>query len=297
MSELLNLPEEVQISEIAPRDGLQNIESFIPTEKKIELIKLIKNAGFKHIELTSFVNPKWVQQMEDAYEITNLFTNDSEIAYCVLVPNKKGLERAIEAGAKEVVTVLSASETHNKNNVNRTVDESLQELVGLVHTAKDAGVKLRANIGTAFGCEFEGRIPNEKVVRIARTLEDAGYEGITLCDTTGMADPKFTYELCKEVTSSLNKAKVGVHLHQCNGIEYANALAALNAGIRIFEAACGGLGGCPFAPGSSGNMNTEHLIEMFLKMGIKTGINIEEVKKCAVFAKGIQREYSRKSCV
>lgn len=297
MYEPLNLPEEVQISEITPRDGLQNIENFIPTEKKIELINHIKNAGFKHIELTSFVNPKWVQQMRDAADIASNFINDTEMNYCVLVPNKKGLERAIESGVKEVVTVLSASETHNKHNVNRTVDESIQELVGLVQTAKSAGVKLRANIGTAFGCEYEGLIPNEKVVRIAKLLEDSGYEGITLCDTTGIADPKSTYKLCKDVIGSLNKAKVGVHFHKCNGIEFANVLAALSAGIRIFEAASGGLGGCPFAPGASGNMNTEHLIEMFLRMGIKTGIKIEEEKKCSALAKDIQREFSSKSCI
>ncbi len=296
MFELLNLPESVQISEITPRDGLQNIGNVIPTEKKMKLIKLLKDAGCKYIELTSFVNPKWVPQMQDAAEITRQFTRDKDVSWCVLVPNKKGLERAIEAGAKEVVAVLSASETHNKNNVNKTVEESLAELSGLVNTANDGGVRLRANIATAFGCEFEGKISPDKVIYIAKTLEDAGYEGITLCDTTGMADPKLTYDLCSRVISSLTAAKAAVHFHKRNGIEYANVLSALLSGIRIFEAASGGLGGCPFAPGASGNMNTEYLVEMFEKMGVKTGINLEGIKKTAEFAREIQNEYAEKPC-
>jgi len=163
----------------------------------------------------------------------SMFKNE-DITLKVLVPNRKGLERAIKAGAKDVVAVLSASETHNKNNVNLTIDESLAELKALAALAREARIKVRANIATAFGCEFEGHIPIEKVIKISRILENAGYEMITLCDTTGIADPALTLDLCSKMIDALPNTSIGVHFHRCNGIEFANVLAALMAGYSNF---------------------------------------------------------------
>lgn len=292
----MSFPESVKIVEVGPRDGLQNLEVFVPTEKKIDFINILKKAGLKIIEVTSFVNPKSVPQMQDASEILSMFKNE-DITLKVLVPNRKGLERAIKAGAKDVVAVLSASETHNKNNVNLTIDESLAELKALAALAREARITARANIATAFGCEFEGRIPIKKVIKISKILENAGYEMITLCDTTGIADPALTLDLCGKMIDALPNTTIGVHFHRCNGIEFANALASLMAGIRTFEAACGGLGGCPFAPGATGNIATEHLVQLFNRMNINTGVDLTAIKACAEVALQIQNDYSSGACL
>lgn len=289
MKALLNIPKSVQMSEIGPRDGLQNIRSFIPTGEKIEFIQLLQDTGCKKIEITSFVNPKWIPQMRDSAEIVKHFLDSNIVKFCVLVPNKKGLELALEAGAGEVVGFLSASEIHNKNNVNKTIDESLNELSSMVDLAKKNNVKIRANIATAFGYNTENTHNN--VLRILKSLKSVGYEGITLCDTTGVTNPKLTYELCSEVLSLVGNIPVGIHLHQCNGMEFANALSALNAGIRVFESASGGLGGCPFAQGAKGNIATEYLSNMFFNMGIDTGIDSKKILSCAEYALYLQNRY------
>lgn len=296
MRESIHFPKSVQIVEVGPRDGLQNLQEFVPTEKKIEFINILIKAGLKVIEATSFVNPKNVPQMRDASEILSLFKNE-DVILKVLVPNRKGLERAVKANAKDIVAVLSASETHNKNNVNLTVDESLAELKAMAALARGAGIRLRANIATAFGCEFEGRIPVEKIIRISQVLENAGYEMITLCDTTGTADPDLTLNLCGKMIDAFPNTAIGVHFHRCNGIEFANVLASLIAGIRTFEAACGGLGGCPFAPGATGNIATEYLAELFGRMDIDTGVNLKAVKDCAEYALKIQKDFSSADCL
>lgn len=295
MRELISFPDSVEIIEVGPRDGLQNLESFVPTATKVDFINMIKKAGLKIIEVTSFVNPKSVPQMQDAPEILSMLKND-DITFKVLVPNRRGLERAAKAGARDVVAVLSASETHNKNNVNLTIDESLAELKALAALAREARMTVRANIATAFGCEFEGRIPIEKVIKISKTLEDAGYKMITLCDTTGLANPTLAFDLCRQMINTFQNITVGVHFHRCDGIEFANVLASLVAGVRTFEAACGGLGGCPFAPGATGNIATEHLVELFNRMNIKTGVDLTAIKACAEFALKIQDIYSGAIC-
>jgi len=289
MKTSLNLPKSVQISEIGPRDGLQNIRSFIPTREKIRFIHLLQKAGCRNIEITSFVNPKWIPQMRDSTKIVNHFLDSSIIKFCVLVPNKKGLELALEAGAKEVVGFLSASEIHNKNNVNMTIDESLNEISSMICLAKKHNVKFRVNIATAFGYNSENTYSN--VLRILKGLKNLGCEGITLCDTTGVTNPKLTYKLCSEVLSLVENIPIGIHLHQCNGIEFANALSALSAGIRIFESASGGLGGCPFVPGARGNIATEYLSNMFSSMGIDTGIDSKKIIRCAEYALYLKNRY------
>ncbi len=286
----LILPDSVEITEVGPRDGLQNLGLFIPTEKKIQFIGLVKETGIRHIDITAFVSPKWVPQMRDAAEIVAAFPGE-EICYKVLVPNRKGLELAISAGVKEAVAVIGSSEAHNKNNVNLTVAESLAELVLMAAMAKDAGIIIRANIATAFGCDIEGRAPCQRVLGISQELAAAGYAGITLCDTTGVGDPKLTYELCSEVLTKVKNAQIGVHFHQCRGFEFANIYAALLAGVKMFDSACGGLGGCPFAPGASGNIATELLVQFFSKLGISTGVDAARINDCGKFAAQLQKDF------
>jgi hydroxymethylglutaryl-CoA lyase len=291
------LPKKVVINEVGPRDGLQNLGKFIPTKKKIEFVHMLRTAGCKRIEVTSFVSPKWVPQMADAREVLEAVRDERDVHFSVLVPNRKGLQEALRAGAKEVVGFMSASEAHNLKNVNKSVEQSLVELKEIACVGHQAGVKVRANIATAFGCEFQGMIPAQKVVYISESLEDAGMGGITLCDTTAIANPLHVYTLCKSVACALKKAFVGAHFHKKKGMEFANVLAALAAGIDFFDASCGGLGGCPFAPGVSGNIATEDLVDMFSRMGIETGINVEEIKKSADFAVRMQREYYENVCI
>lgn len=282
-----NFPEEVKIFEVGPRDGLQNEAEFIPTEKKIEFINMLTDAGCKWIEVTSFVHPKWVPQMRDAKEVFQRIRKKEGVVYNALIPNMKGLELAIEAGLNEVVTIMSSSESHNKKNLNMDIATSLKQIEEINKVAREHNIKVRSYIATSFGCPMEGEIPVEKVVEIAQALESFGSYEISLGDTTGMADPILAYKVAKSVKDSLKKADLAVHFHQSDGIEFANTLACLEAGIRIFDGAAGGLGGCPYAPGATGNTATETLVEMFHRMGIKTGIDLEKIKECGKYAKSL----------
>lgn len=292
MKSFNNFPDEVVIFEVGPRDGLQNQKEFIPTEQKIKLINKLTAAGCKKIEVTSFVNPKWVPQMKDAKEVYAGIEKKEGVVYSALIPNLKGLELALEAGLQEVVTIISASESHNRKNVNRSVSESLKEIQEINRIAAENNVKVRSYIATAFGCPIEGDVPEEKVIDIALALEEFGSYEISLGDTTGMADPIRAYKLPKILLGKLKHATLAVHYHQSNGIEFANILASLEAGVRVFDAAAGGLGGCPYAPGATGNVATETLVEMFHRMGIGTGIDLELIKECGKFAKSISKSCS-----
>ena len=281
----MNYPKEVSIFEVGPRDGLQNEPVFIPTEKKIELVNMLTKAGCRRIEVTSFVHPKWVPQMKDAKEVFSRIEQKAGVTYNALIPNMKGLELAIETGLKEVVTIMSSSESHNKKNINKTVAESLKEIEEINKIAAENGVKVRSYIATSFGCPIEGEIPIEKVVEIAMALEEAGSYEISLGDTTGMADPIMAYNVPKSVLDKVKKSTVAVHYHRSRGIEFANNLASLQAGITVFDGAAGGLGGCPYAPGATGNTATETLVEFFERMGIATGIDVAAIKECGEYAK------------
>lgn len=282
-----NLPKEVTIFEVGPRDGLQNEPEYIPVEKKIELVNRLIHANCKKIEVTSFVHPKWVPQMKDAKEVYAGIDKRDDITFSALVPNVKGLELAIESGFKEVVTIMSSSESHNMKNVNMTVDRSLKEIEEINRIAKQHEVRVRSYIATAFGCPIEGDIPVEKVLDIALALESYGSYEISLGDTTGMANPVMAFEIPKLIKEGLKKASVAVHYHQSKGIEFANVLASLQAGITVFDGAAGGLGGCPYAPGATGNSATEIMVDMFERMGINTGINLEKIMECGEYAKSL----------
>ena len=283
--------EKVEIIELAMRDGLQNLLKFIPTDLKIQFAQMLIDAGCSHMEIAACVSPKRVEQMKDAVEVCRSFAHNGNVITCCLIPNLKGLELALEGKTKEIVTVMSASEVHNMANVNRTIKQSLSEISEIAKCGKEAGIRIRASIGTAFG--YLGEIvTTDKVVSLARKLKDLGFMSITICDTTGIANPKQVYETCRAVGEAITPIPLGIHLHQAHGIEYANMWAAFDAGVRIFEAAAGGLGGCPFAEGAEGNINTEVIVNMFHRMNIKTGIDLDRINACAEFAKRIQREYA-----
>jgi hydroxymethylglutaryl-CoA lyase len=275
----------VEIFEVGPRDGLQPEPVFIDTEKKVKLINMLTDAGCKKIEVTSFVNPKWVPQMKDAYEVFQNIEKRPDVIYNALVPNLRGFEYALKCGFKEVVTIISTSESHNNENLNHSVADTLKYIEAINKIAKERGVKVRSYIATAFGCPMEGYQDPQKVLDIALAMESYGSYEISLGDTTGMAGPASAYSIPKLVQSKLSKASLAVHYHKYHGLEFANNLASYNAGIRIFDGAVGGLGGCPFAPGAKGNCATELLVEMFSRMGIETGINQDKINSTSVYAK------------
>ena len=279
-----NLPDEIEIFEVGPRDGLQNEREFIPTEKKIAYINMLSEAGCKRIEASSFVHPKWVPQLKDAAEVYAKIKRKDGVTYSALVPNMKGLELAAESGLKEVVTIMSASESHNKNNINRSVADSLKETEELNREAARRSIRVRSYIATSFGCPFEGDIDPQKVIDIAMALEEYGSYEISLGDTTGMADPNQVYALSTRLLGKLKRSTLAMHFHQSDGIEFANVFSAMLAGVRIFDGAAGGLGGCPYAPGALGNIATEVLVQMLDRMKIKTGIDNKKIEKCAKFA-------------
>ena len=276
--------KQVEIVEVCPRDGLQPEPEFIPTDKKIALIDLLSETGLKRIEVTSFVNPKWVPQMKDAKEVYAGIKKKPGITYNALIPNLRGLELAMEAGFKEVVTIMSTSESHNKKNLNMSCDQSLKEIEAINKLAAENGVRVRSYIATVFGCPMEGAMPARKALDIALALEGFGSYEISLGDTTGMANPNSAYEIPKMIRESLTKARLAVHYHKYHGIEFANNLASLQAGITIFDGAAGGLGGCPYAPGAKGNCQTEILVEMFHRMGIETGVDLAKLYKAGEYA-------------
>lgn len=277
-------PKQVSIFEVGPRDGLQPEPEFIPTEKKIELVNMLTDAGCQRIEVTSFVHPKWVPQMADAKAVVAGIRRREGVVYNALIPNMRGLELAIECGLKEVVTIMSTSESHNKKNLNMSREESLKEIERINKTAREHGVKVRSYIATVFGCPIEGHLAPELALETALALESFGSYEISLGDTTGMANPITAYEIPKMIKDKLTTADLAVHYHKYFGMEFANNLASLEAGITIFDSAAGGLGGCPYAPGAKGNCQTEVLVEMFHRMGIDTGIDQEKINAAGGYA-------------
>lgn len=284
-------PASVIIHEITLRDGLQNLKQFIPSEMKIVLLDRLVDAGAVCIESTAFVSPKWVSQMADAEMLCKAANSKNAIRNSVLVPNVKGLLRASACGAKEIVGFLSVSEIHNKQNLNASVQESLSVMKELAAAAIQGGIVPRVNIATAFGYQKDEPITKERVLSLATTLEEYGFAGITLCDTSGVANPNQVFELCTELLATLRHAELAVHFHQSSGIEFANTWAAYSSGIRIFETAACGLGGCPFAPEADGNIATEKVVRMFNRMGIETGIDESKIFEISKFAKEIQVEF------
>jgi hydroxymethylglutaryl-CoA lyase len=270
---------KVTVTEVGPRDGWQIEPEFIPTETKIELIDELVDAGIRVMEFSSFVSPRAVPQLADAAEVLKGIDRSKGARFAALVPNAKGAERAAEAGVDEMRVFVSASESHNRKNVNRSVEESLKGFEEVVRIANDAGIPVEGAIATSFGCPFEGEVPVEQVGYIAKRYRDLGMQGVGLGDTTGMATPPLVVERCRYLKQHVPELPVALHFHNTRGIGLVNVMAGLAEGIDTYEASFAGLGGCPFAAGATGNICTEDLIYMLHEMGVETGIDLE--KLCA----------------
>jgi hydroxymethylglutaryl-CoA lyase len=272
-----SLPDHVVITEVVTRDGFQDESRFVSTEDKRSLIHGLMNTGVDSIEVTSFVHPKVVPQMRDAGELLASIERRPGVILSALVPNLKGAERALEAGVDEMHLVLSASESHNRANLNRSVDESLTQLLEVCEfvRGRDPTVGLGAGIATSFACPFEGRVELGQLLRIVGSLVDGGVELTNLADTTGMTNPRDVRVTCEAVRERHPDLAIGLHLHNTRGMALANTLAGMLAGIDRFDSSLGGIGGCPFAPGATGNVSTEDLVHMLHEMGIDTGIDLD----------------------
>jgi hydroxymethylglutaryl-CoA lyase len=267
------LPGAVEIIEVGPRDGFQILPGFIDTPDKIRIIDSLIQAGIRRMEVTSFVHPKAVPQMRDAAEVVRGIRRGGCECF-VMVPNLKGAERALEAGADMLNLVVSVSESHNQSNVRMSVEDSLRGFPAVLDLASQARIPVRAAMATVFGCPFEGDVPVEGVLQIGRRLVDMGCVELGLCDTTGMANPRQVAHVARRVRQELGGVRLALHFHNTRGSGAANLLAALQNGITAFEASFGGLGGCPFAPGASGNVCTEDMAHMLSAMGVQTGIDL-----------------------
>ena len=283
----MNLPKRVTVVEVGPRDGLQNEAAFVPTDQKIELIERLSETGLKRIEITSFVHPKAIPQLQDSEELVKRIQSKPGIIYSILVPNEKGLERALAAGVKEIGLFVSASETHNQKNVRMPIADSLKGFRHIAEKALANGIRMRGYVVTAFGCPLEGRIAPGKVESIIDAYKSLGVHEIALGDTTGMANPVMVSQLVERVRSRLGETGLALHFHDTRGAALANILAALQEGVSIFDGSIGGLGGCPYAPGASGNVATEDLVNMLEEMGIETGVDLNKLIDCARFANKI----------
>ncbi|HEX9815148.1 MAG TPA: hydroxymethylglutaryl-CoA lyase [Myxococcota bacterium] len=267
---------DVGIYEVGPRDGLQNEAGFVPTNAKLELIALLAVSGLRRIEVASFVSPSWIPQLADADELVAVLRRIPGVRYGALVPNERGYERLRAAGPIDVVgTFISASETHNQKNVNCSIAEQLERLAPVFERSRADGIAVRAYISTVCGCPYEGEIALSSVVELARRLIERGAAEISLGDTIGVGHPNQVRELVRAVASEVPIERIALHLHDTYGRALANAQAGFEQGVRTFDASIAGLGGCPYAPGASGNVATEDLVDLFEREGVRTGIDLD----------------------
>jgi hydroxymethylglutaryl-CoA lyase len=288
----------VNIREVGPRDGFQNEPEVVPTDEKVRLIELLAATGLKRLEVTSFVRADVIPQLADAQEVLRRIDVPDDVSLSVLIPNEKGLENALALRDRfhEINVFLSASETHNRKNVNRSIEESLTGLEKVLGRARDEGLRCEGVISVSFGCPYEGHVPPERVFAIAKRLIDAGAQEIGFGDTTGMANPAQVREFFPAASDALGAAasdargdavELTAHFHNTRGQGLANVLAALDAGVRSFESSFGELGGCPVPRGATGNIATEDLVSMLHEMGVETGISLERLVEAAAAAQKV----------
>ncbi|HEX2393533.1 MAG TPA: hydroxymethylglutaryl-CoA lyase [Solirubrobacterales bacterium] len=273
------LPASVRIREVGPRDGFQNEPETIATADKVRLIDLLSASGLTRIEVTSFVRADVIPQLSDAAEVLSGIERRDGVSFSVLIPNPRGLERALELRDRfdEVSVFLSASETHNRHNVNRSIEESLKGLELTLEGAREAGLRREGVIATSFGCPYEGEVPAERVFEVAERLAAAGCQEVGFGDTTGMANPRQVHEFFAAARERLQGVELTAHFHNTRGQGLANVVAALEEGVESFEASFGELGGCPVPPGSTGNVSTEDVVSMLHEMGVETGIELPKL--------------------
>jgi len=275
---MLRAVTDVRVHEVGPRDGLQNEPGVVPVAAKLVLLERLAQAGLTSIELTSFVSPKWIPQLADADEVAARFIAQPGVSYAALVPNLAGFER-LQRFASRGIDVLaffvSASETHNRRNVNRGIDAHLEAFQPVLERARGAGLTVRCTVATAWGCPYEGDVPTGAVVALVSRLRALGADEISLGDTVGVATPSRVRATVRAVAGVTPLDDVSLHLHDTMGRALANALAGFEEGVRAFDSALGGLGGCPYAPGASGNVATEDLVDLFEREGVATGIDLD----------------------
>ena len=281
-----DLPGQISLREVGPRDGLQN-EDPVPTQAKIELIDRLSATGIRRIEAVSFVRPEAIPQMADADEVWRRIGRAAGVRYSALVPNLRGARRALDAGLTEIEAVVSASDTHNRKNVRRSTAESLDDIALIIDQAHQRGVGCQVIVSTAWGCPYEGDVPVRRVVDVAGRAVADGADSISFGDTTGMATPGRVRSLVGAFRSAHPDTPLNLHFHNTRGTGLANVLAALELGVADFDASVGGLGGCPYAPGATGNIATEELVHMVEDMGIGTGVDLAAMIDAAADAERI----------
>ncbi len=271
----MKLPKRVHIMEVGPRDGFQAEHQWIPTEKKIAIVNALSRTGVTDIQVTSFVHPKAVPNLADAEDVMARIDRPPGVRYHALVPNMKGLQRALQSRPDGIHLMMSATESHNRANSNRSIDDSMREFQQVVPMALDAGIRVEAGIACVFGCPFEGEVPLVQIDRLVDRHFSTGVRHFSLGDTIGVGNPKQVYDICSHLLDRYPDAHWSLHFHNTRDMALANTLAAMQAGMTHFDGSVGGLGGCPYAPGATGNVATEDLVNMLHEMGVETGIDLD----------------------
>jgi hydroxymethylglutaryl-CoA lyase len=279
----MNLPKKVKIVEVGPRDGLQNEKGDVPASVKIELVDRLTEAGFPNIEAASFVSPKWVPQMATSKEVMAGIARKPGVIYSALTPNMQGFEAALAAGANEVVIFGAASEAFSQKNINCSIAESIERFVPVAKAAKEAGLRLRASVSTAFGCPYQGEVPLESVAYVVGRMRDLGCDEIDIADTIGVSTPRKTQAVMERAIREFRANGLAGHFHDTYGQALANIYASMEVGIEIFHSSVSGLGGCPYAKGATGNVATEDVIYMMNGLGIETGVDLDKVVDAGQF--------------
>lgn len=276
-------PERVKICEVGPRDGLQNESAVLPTADKIAYIDLLSQSGLAMIETTSFVSPRAIPALADADEVMRGIRKEPGVTYLVLVPNARGFARAKAVGARAIAVFTAASESFVRRNIGMTIEESLATFAPLVAEARAEGFFVRGYLSTAFGCPFEGEVASEAVLRVSERLSDLGLDELSIGDTIGVAYPEQVAELTERLQSTLPIERIAMHFHDTHGRALANIAAAFALRVRIFDSSSGGLGGCPYAPGASGNVATEEVLRHFARLGVETDVDLSAIERATAF--------------
>jgi hydroxymethylglutaryl-CoA lyase len=274
---------DVRIFEVGPRDGLQNESAILSIEKRAELIKKLIEAGARDIEVGSFVHPRWVPQMADTDELVRSLEPVEGVNYWSLIPNMKGMERALEVGVTHAAFFISASDTHNRKNLNKGIEESLHEFEEMFTVAKEHGLTVRAYVSMVFGCPYEGQIDFGRVMDLSGTLLEMGSAMISLGDTVGIGTPMQVRRDCARAIEAYGEDRIALHLHDTRGMGVTNAMVAYDVGMRCFDSSVGGIGGCPFAPGAAGNLGTEDLLYLLDSLGVDAGMSVASLSEIALW--------------